>query len=239
DGDFEMSARFLSNVTKKYQMQGFIVEESPGNYLRLDIYYTGTQVRVFAASFVNDTPTTRVNQAITANPAGYYLRVVRAGNQWTLAHSANGTNWTTAVSFAHALAVSQAGVFAGNASGSTSPAFTAVVDYVLNPLSPLGAPVYGLTVSTVGSGTVTREPDLAGYPAGTEVTLTAAPAAGWQFAGWSGGLTGTANPQALTINTATSVTATFEETGPDMEPPTVPANIAGMALSSGSIGLSW
>src|SRR5690606_7109341 len=81
DGDFEMSARFLSNVTKKYQMQGFIVEASPGNYLRLDIYYTGTQVRVFAASFVNDTPTTRVNQAIPANPAGYFLRVVRAGKQ--------------------------------------------------------------------------------------------------------------------------------------------------------------
>src|SRR5690606_24640545 len=80
-------------------------------------------------------------------------------------------------------------------------------------------PVYGLTVNPVGSGTVLRSPDLAGYPAGTEVTLTAVPAAGWQFAGWSGDLTGTEPELAFVINAATSLAATF--TPENNTPPTI------------------
>ena len=36
------------------------------------------------------------------------------------------------------------------------------------------------------AGTVTKSPDQASYAAGTEVTLTATPAAGWAFDGWAG-----------------------------------------------------
>jgi len=72
-----------------------------------------------------------------------------------------------------------------------------------------------LKINIVGSGEVTSDPAGDGvYTLGTEVTLTAVPASGWKFAGWSGDLTGTTNPATVTINTAKTVTATFElETG--------------------------
>jgi regulation of enolase protein 1 (concanavalin A-like superfamily) len=128
NGDFTLVARFLSGVTKKYQLQGFIVQQDAANYLRFDVYSDGSQVRVFAASFVDGQPGTKVSRTITAT-TGCHLRVIRAGNQWTLAYSYDGTTWTTAGGFSRTLAVKQAGLFAGNAAGSTSPAFTAVVDY--------------------------------------------------------------------------------------------------------------
>jgi len=81
-----------------------------------------------------------------------------------------------------------------------------------------GAPTpIALTVTRTGSGTVTSAPAgidcgaacAATFTAGTSVTLTAAPAAGWIFTGWSGG--GCAGPGtcALTLTTATTVGATF------------------------------
>ena len=42
---------------------------------------------------------------------------------------------------------------------------------------------FTLTTNVSGSGTVTRNPNAASYAAGTVVTLTATPAAGFQFAG--------------------------------------------------------
>ena len=73
---------------------------------------------------------------------------------------------------------------------------------------------FGLTVSTVGGGTVTKYPDLASYPQGSSVTLTAVPGTGWAFSGWSGDTTTTGNPLALLILGAKSVTATFADVAP-------------------------
>src|SRR5262249_33089951 len=47
------------------------------------------------------------------------------------------------------------------------------------------------------------------FASGTAVTLTATPAAGSTFTGWSGGCTGTANTCTVTMSAAQSVTATF------------------------------
>ena len=66
-----------------------------------------------------------------------------------------------------------------------------------------------LNVGTVGSGTVARTPNQAQYSAGTVVTLTATPSAGWTFSGWSGDLTGSTNPAAITMDNSKTVTATF------------------------------
>ena len=74
-------------------------------------------------------------------------------------------------------------------------------------------PAYSVTVSLnppVG-GSVLKDPDLATYELGTSVELTAVPAAGWAFAGWSGDLSGTSNPAVLTIDADPQVTATFVE----------------------------
>ena len=71
---------------------------------------------------------------------------------------------------------------------------------------------YVLGVAVVGSGTVARSPSQASYASGTVVTLAATPAAGYQFSGWSGGATGTANPLTLTMTADRTITATFVAT---------------------------
>jgi hypothetical protein len=65
-----------------------------------------------------------------------------------------------------------------------------------------------LTVSVVGSGSVNLDNN-GPYHIGDTVHLTAVPAAGWSFDHWSGALTGSANPAALSITGNMSVTANF------------------------------
>src|SRR5436309_3424143 len=68
---------------------------------------------------------------------------------------------------------------------------------------------YSLTVNTVGQGSVTKNPDQASYDHGSAVELTATPATGWHFAGWSGAATGSTNPVSVTMDGDKTVTATF------------------------------
>ncbi len=67
---------------------------------------------------------------------------------------------------------------------------------------------FSLSTSTVGPGNITVDPAGTYYTPGTVVTLTANPTSG-TFSGWSGDLTGTANPATITMNSDKSITATF------------------------------
>jgi hypothetical protein len=69
---------------------------------------------------------------------------------------------------------------------------------------------YTLTITST-HGTVDRNPDQATYHEGDVVQLTATPDAGWSFANWTGGLTGSANPGSVTIHGNTSVTANYTQ----------------------------
>ena len=66
-----------------------------------------------------------------------------------------------------------------------------------------------LSVATVGSGSVTRDPDQASYGCDTPVTLTAVPDPGWHFVAWSGDAAGSDNPLSVVMNGDKSITATF------------------------------
>ncbi len=71
---------------------------------------------------------------------------------------------------------------------------------------------YTLTVNVVGAGcTVTKSPDQATYTYGTNVQLTPIAASGYTFSGWSGDLTGAANPASITMDGDKTVTATFTQ----------------------------
>ena len=76
---------------------------------------------------------------------------------------------------------------------------------------------YLLTTGIVpgGSGTVTSTPSSADgyYDSGTSVQLQAAPSGGFGFFNWLGDLTGTANPQNLSMSAPRLVTANFQATG--------------------------
>ena len=68
-----------------------------------------------------------------------------------------------------------------------------------------------LTANTVGSGTVTKNPDELSYADNQVVGLTATPNTHWQFINWSGDLTGSTNPDNIDMGTADkTVTANFE-----------------------------
>jgi len=108
--------------------------------------------------------------------------------------------------------------WSGGCSG-TGPC-TVVVNGAVMVTADFALRKYDLTVSRAGAGTgtVTSAPAAidcgatctAAYDAGTSVTLSASPAAGSTFAGWSGGgCTGTA-ACVVTMTAATSVTATFD-----------------------------
>ena len=48
DADFEVEVKFESEVLERYQMQGIMVWQDSGNYLRFDVYSTGSSVQAFA-----------------------------------------------------------------------------------------------------------------------------------------------------------------------------------------------
>jgi uncharacterized repeat protein (TIGR02543 family) len=70
---------------------------------------------------------------------------------------------------------------------------------------------YTLTASTIGNGTVTADPNQALYTYGQIVTLTAVPDPNWAFDFWSGDLSGSTNPEQITITGDMSVTANFTD----------------------------
>jgi len=75
-------------------------------------------------------------------------------------------------------------------------------------------PAYNLTINVSGSGAVALNPPGGVYDSSTVVVLTAAPDPGYVFSGWSGDLTGNANPDSVLMDDAKFVTATFEKAAP-------------------------
>ena len=220
DTDFEIEVKFESGVGEQYQLQGLLVEASPGNFLRFDFYSDGSSTRLFAASFTNGIPSVKKNSSILPKSvAPLYLRVTREGDQWTSAYSEDGINWATHTTFSYSLSVTSVGVFVGNA--GASPAHTAVVDYFFNTASPInpedgggtgtGPVEYTLDTSASGAGLITIEPDQTAYTSGQSVTLTAVPDVGYNFSGWSGALVGVENPVTIAMDADKTIVATFEE----------------------------
>ncbi|MEM7262153.1 MAG: hypothetical protein AAF488_09200 [Planctomycetota bacterium] len=215
DTDFELEVKFESALTQQYQGQGVIVEGG-GQLMRFDFYSANSGTYIFAATFTNGKGTSKLNQSVSLG-AVQYMRVARQGSTWTLSHSSDGTNFIVATQFTFSIAVDTVGVFALNAGGS-APAHTVLVDYffdTFSPISPEDGTVAGggtprtLTVNTSGSGVVTQSPDLPTYDCEEDVLLTAVPAQGAIFNGWSGDVVSTQNPITVSMTADVTVTATF------------------------------
>ncbi len=104
---------------------------------------------------------------------------------------------------------------------------------------------YVLTVTPAGNGTgVVTSSDskfncptvcAVSYTSGTSVTLSATPAPGNTFTGWSGGGCSGTGPCPLTLTAATTVTATFSGPSINLNPTSVGKNLE--TLAAGSLSL--
>ena len=68
---------------------------------------------------------------------------------------------------------------------------------------------YNLITNVSGNGSIQMNPAGGIYNENTVVQVTAIPDAGWQFSGWSGDLSGAANPESISMNSNKNITATF------------------------------
>lgn len=97
----------------------------------------------------------------------------------------------------------------GDLSGTTNPT-TVVMDTSKQVVANFALDnAFTVDVTVNGNGTVTKAPDKPVYNSGESVTLTAIPANGQMFTGWSGDLSGTTNPVTITITGDRTITANF------------------------------
>ncbi|QIL75328.1 InlB B-repeat-containing protein [Hymenobacter sp. HDW8] len=106
--------------------------------------------------------------------------------------------------------------WSGDASGSTNPLSVTMSanKNITATFTQTPPTTYTLTTtaSPTAGGTIGRVPNAGSYASGTVVSLTATPAAGYVFSGWSGDATGTTNPLSVTMSANKSITATFTAT---------------------------
>jgi LmbE family N-acetylglucosaminyl deacetylase/regulation of enolase protein 1 (concanavalin A-like superfamily) len=128
--NFKVEVKWDSAVGVAYQQQGLLVVQDADDLLRVETHHDGEATRLFIARIAAGVASV-VHYGTIAGGSPSYFRLVREGNTFTLATSANGTSWTTRATFAEALVVRGIGPFAGNA-GNTPPAFTSAIDYFRN-----------------------------------------------------------------------------------------------------------
>jgi uncharacterized repeat protein (TIGR02543 family) len=160
-----------------------------------------------SASFAANAPVT-----LSAAPAA---GAIFAG--WSGACAAAGTNTTCAVTMSQAQSV--------------GASFAAGGQYVL---SITGGP--GGTVTTTPGAIDCGTRCIAGFAAGTTVSVVARPSPGYQFTGWSGACTGT-NTCDLTMNANASVQATFAALAPGQHALTV-SDFGSGTITSAPAGIS-
>ncbi len=239
DIDFQLEAKFETTPDTSFQSEGILIEQDADDYLRSEIHYYNGQTRIYVVSFIANVPTIRT-LTVVPDPATPYaqpvwLNVDRAGDQWTVRYSFDGSVWTTAASFTHSLTVAEVGAFSGN---SELTAHTATIDYFFSTASPVvpeDDDPSALVVNVLGGGSVQRSPDKTKYAIGESVDLTPVAAGGWSFDHWSGDASGSAAPLSLNLSTSTSVTAVFLEA--DVTSPTI-SNVA-VTVDDVSALITW
>ncbi len=101
--------------------------------------------------------------------------------------------------------------WSGDASGTANP-----IQITMNgnksvtaSFAPVAPNTYTLNTPSSVGGSIARNPDKQTYQSGEVVTLTAVPANGYQFDGWTGDASGMGNPFQITMDSNKSVVATF------------------------------
>jgi uncharacterized repeat protein (TIGR02543 family) len=210
DTDVTVDVKFDSALPAGYAQEGVFFRQDAAEFVGFEFYSNSSgqpyaYVRLPDDSVVHNLPVGAPGDSLS-------MRIDRAGDDWTQFWSADGVTFTqVGGSFTYALNVTGFGCFAGN-TGSTPVAHTVMIDYV----SYTGGPPVDedilrniLTIDIAGNGDVIRTPDLPSYGCDETVVLSAVPDLGWQFDGWSGALTGAANPDSVVMSGSQTVSAVF------------------------------
>jgi beta-lactamase superfamily II metal-dependent hydrolase len=83
-----------------------------------------------------------------------------------------------------------------------------------NNVTPVACPTtatHNLTIAVNGQGATNPNAGIYEYNSGTQVTITASPASGWEFDHWSGDVSSTSPTIVITMDSDKDVTAYFEE----------------------------
>ncbi len=153
-----------------------------------------------------------VTATFTAEPLDIYTLQVHTVGQGQVTHAPAGTTFISGATVRLAAEPAEGWAFTGwqgALDGDANPV-TITMD-AHKTITATFTPIltYTLTITTVGEGEVSIDPQRDFYDAGTVVTLTALPQAGWTFTGWSGDLDGDASPVAITMTGHKTITATF------------------------------
>jgi uncharacterized repeat protein (TIGR02543 family) len=143
-------------------------------------------------------------------PAAKFSFTTSAANGNVTLSPAGGTYdaGTTAIATATPDAGYKFTGWSGDLSGATNPV-SVLMDKNINVTANFALITYTLSASA-SNGDIAMNPAGGVYTPGTVVTLTVTPKTGYTFNGWSGDLTGSANPATITMDRNKSVTANFK-----------------------------
>jgi regulation of enolase protein 1 (concanavalin A-like superfamily) len=130
--DFNVELKFDSLPTLMYQMEGLLVEQDGTNYVRFEVSTDGTTKHLSAAVVLSGAQTVKLNMPVVLTGSSVWMRVARAGANWTLTRSADGNTYSAGVSFTQTLTVNRLGPYAGNyaVTPANAPEFMIAVDYI-------------------------------------------------------------------------------------------------------------
>lgn len=123
--------------------------------------------------------------------------------------------------------------WSGDASG-TAPTITITMDSDKKVLANFEKIRYTLSTSVIPPESGSISPSSGTFDAGIQVTLTATPASGYQFASWSGDAAGIAPAVTITMNSDKKFVATFVE-----ETPPIISEVEALDITNASVTIVW
>lgn len=220
DVDFGVEVKFESDPAIDIQTQGLLFEETDDDVLRVEVQHIQGERRLFVATILGGVADIKANFALSAGPRPY-LRVDRAGAQWTVWSSADGAVWTQEAQFNTPMLLSAVSIYGGN---SPNLPYIAKVDYFADLQAPIvneDGTLQALTTEVFGLGAIAVDPNQTQYAPGEVVDLTAMPDLGWEFVEWQLDASGASPTTQVTIGAnGSSVRAVFQEII-DLDPPII------------------
>ncbi len=184
----------------------------------------------------------------TASATSYTLTVTNEGSG-TVTRNPTNSSYPAGVTVIVTATPNSGSYFAGwsgGANGAANPLNVTMESDLVITGNFLPYPVYTLTLATNGQGTIAPNPAGGSYLSNSVVAVTATPAAGWVFAGWSGATNSSANPLTLTTDTNLSLAGTFAELPFfDQEPLSVTnavgstVNFSALAMGTPALSYQW